>query len=279
MSYRSIATILHSAGSTNEVLDRAIACARDWNAHLHVLCAGMDQTQPGIYYAGAEAIALRHSMALAQEEAQALEGEARSRLSREGITWDVHSVALMSGGMNAFIADHIRFFDVVTLPLPYRPTATHSDVDVFEASLFAADRPVMLFPPEGEKMGTQRNIMIGWDDGPEALAACRAALPLLQRAENVDVTIIDPAPHVPDRSDPGGRLAEYLARHGAKVEINVVARTQSSIAAQLIQRARERDIDLIVMGAYGHSRMREALLGGATRHMLQLTKCAVLMAR
>ena len=279
MSYNSIATILHSMGTTGEVLDRAVACARDWGAHLHVLCAGMDQTQPGMYYAGAEAIALRQSMALAQEEAQALEGEARARLAREGITWDVQTVALMSGGIDTYIADHIRFFDLVTLPLPYRPNATHSDVDVFEASLFAANRPGMLFPSGDREFKTQRNIMIGWDDGPEALAACRAALPLLQRAENVEITIVDPAPHVSDRSDPGGRLAEYLARHRVKIEINVVARTQSSVAAQLIQRARERDIDLIVMGAYGHSRMREALLGGATRHMLQMTECPVLMAR
>ena len=111
------------------------------------------------------------------------------------------------------------------------------------------------------------------------MAAVRRALPLLQAADAVEITVVDPSPSGPERSDPGGALCQMLTRHGVKAEIAVLARTMPQISDILNRRATEIGADMVVMGAYGHSRFRQAILGGATRNMLEKAKVPVLMAR
>jgi nucleotide-binding universal stress UspA family protein len=139
--------------------------------------------------------------------------------------------------------------------------------------------PVLVLPqgqPIPEEPG---RIVVAWNRSPEALAAIRAALPLLIRAKAVDIAIIDPDDYGPERSDPGGALAQWLARHGVRAEISVLARTLPRVSEVLIRHLRDRQADLLVMGAYGHSRFREAILGGATRELLETAPVPVLMAR
>ncbi len=107
--------------------------------------------------------------------------------------------------------------------------------------------------------------------------AIRAALPLLKKANSVRVTVIDPPRHGHERSDPGGPLSVFLARHGIKVEIDVLGKSLPRVSDVLLRHAADKDADLVVMGAYGHSRFREAILGGATRDMLEEAKLPVFM--
>lgn len=278
MTYTSIATILHNKDADKSALEFAISFARHHDAHLHVLCTGVDETEPGFYYAGAHAIAVQQNFDLAREEADQLETAARARLASEDIKWDVQSVTVMPGGLDPFLADHMRFFDLTILPAPHQGNNDRIDAMTFEACLFGADVPVLVVPQGVEMKGNFNNIKVAWDDGVEAMAAARAALPLMKDAKITTIAIVDPPMHAPDRSDPGGKLAAYLVRNGAKVDVAIHARTQPSIAAQLLARAAETDVDLMVMGAYGHSRMREAILGGVTRDMLRLTTLPLLMA-
>jgi nucleotide-binding universal stress UspA family protein len=278
MTYTSIATILHNKEADQTALECAINFARRHDAHLHVLCAGVEEPEPGFYYAGAHAIAVQQNFDVAQEEADCLESHARGRLDAEDIKWDVQSVTVMPGGLEPFLADHMRFYDLIVLPAPHQGANDRIDAMTFEACLFGADVPVLVVPQTANTSVEFHNIKVAWDDGTEAMAAARAAIPLMQAAQSTAIVIVDPSMHAPDRSDPGGKLATYLSRNGAKVEIAIHARTQPSIAAQLLSRATETNTDLIVMGAYGHSRMREAILGGVTRDMLRLTTMHVLMA-
>jgi len=133
--------------------------------------------------------------------------------------------------------------------------------------------------PDALKEPFGKKIMIAWNQSNEALAAVRRALPLLIAAESVEITVIDPSPSGPERSDPGGALCQMLTRHGVKAEISVLARTLPLISDILNRRATEIGADMLVMGAYGHSRFREAILGGATRSMLEKAQVPVLMAR
>lgn len=278
MTYTAIATILHNTDADQTALDFAINFARHHDAHLHVLCAGVDHTEPGFYYAGAHAIAVQQNFEVAQNIADQLQALAHARLTVEDIRWDVQSVTVMPGGLEPFLADHMRFFDMAILPAPHQGANDRTDAMTFEACLFGADIPVLIVPQTADTTVTFETIKVAWDDGTEAMAAARAATPLMKRAKLTTVAIVDPPMHAPDRSDPGGKLATYLVRNGAKVEIAIHARTQPSIAAQLLARAQETGTDLLVMGAYGHSRMREAILGGVTRDMLRLTTLPVLMA-
>lgn len=278
MTYTSIATILHNPEADRAALDFAVAFARRHDAHLHVLCAGVDGTEPGFYYAGAHAIAIQQNFEVTQEAANLLETFAKTRLASEDIKWDVQSVTVMPGGLDPFLADHMRFFDLVILPAPHQGAQDRTDAMAFEACLFGADIPVLIVPQTANTLADLQDIQISWDDGTEAMAAARAAMPLIKTATKTTIAIIDPPVHAADRSDPGGKLATYLARNGAKVDVAIHARSQPSIAAQLLGRATENGVDLMVMGGYGHSRMREAILGGVTRDILRLTTLPVLMA-
>ncbi len=103
-------------------------------------------------------------------------------------------------------------------------------------------------------------------------------MPFLRRAENVSIVVIDPPAHGPERSDPGGMLCQMLVRHGVHAEVTVLARTLPRVSDVLARHLRETNADLLVMGAYGHSRFREAILGGATRDMLEKAEIPVLLA-
>jgi len=120
--------------------------------------------------------------------------------------------------------------------------------------------------------------MIGWNESPEALIAVRAALPLLKQADVAHVVVIDPPTHGPNRSDPGGQLSQYLARHDVRVEIDVLSKTLPRVSDVMMRHAADMGADMVVMGAYGHSRFREAVFGGATRYMLEQAKLPVFMA-
>ena len=110
------------------------------------------------------------------------------------------------------------------------------------------------------------------------MTAVRRAMPFLTAADSVEITVIDPSPHGPERSDPGGALCQMLTRHGVKAEIAVLARTMPQISDILNRRATEIGADMVVMGAYGHSRFREAILGGTTRDMLEHAEVPVFLA-
>ncbi|WP_297341387.1 universal stress protein, partial [Pseudophaeobacter sp.] len=100
----------------------------------------------------------------------------------------------------------------------------------------------------------------------------------LTAADLVRIVVIDPPQHGPERSDPGGMLAQMLARQGVKCEIDVLSKTMPRVSDILIRHAADTDAGMIVMGAYGHSRFREAILGGATRNMLENATVPIFLA-
>jgi len=278
MSYTSIATFLHDPSRAMGALDYAIDAARKWDAHLYVICAGIDSTDPGFYYAGAQAIAVQTNLEVAQLDANALEDKVRARLKKEDILWDIETVTMMTSGLEPFLAEHLRFHDLAILPLPHAESSNILDVTAFEACLFGADMPVLVVP---EGMGatlSMDQIMIAWDEGAEALAAARAAAPWTKMATTTDICVINPPKHDRNRSDPGGRMAQMLTRKGAHVQVTVAPQRHHDIATQLLTRAQETGADLLVMGGYGHSRLREAVLGGVTRTILSKAHLPVLMA-
>lgn len=278
MSFKTIATVLHDPDSHRSALEMAISFARKMNAHLRVLCIGVDHSDPGYYYAGAQAFAVQQNFEQAQGTSNALVEIARQRLGPEDILWDVQGVTALPGGLDAVIADEMRFCDLVIAAAPYQADSTYTDTQVFESCIFGANRPMLVVPNGALTDAVFDNIMVAWDNGLPAMGAAREAIPLLAMARGAEITIIDPPIHGRDRSDPGGRLAGYLCRFGARANVAVLALSQPSIAAQLLTRAKEQGASLVVMGAYGHSPMREAILGGATRDMLKLTHLPVFMA-
>lgn len=279
MGYKTILTVITQPGQTAQ-LDAAVALARREDAHLDVFCLGVDHTQTGYYYAGASAYVFQEAIDRAMASAEALETEVRGHLGAQDIRWSAESAVAQMGGVGALIAQRARFADLVVLAQPYGEGAAPDAEAVVEAALFDGNCPVLILPHgKSDVAGIGRRVIVAWNQSDEALTAIRRARPILKSADLVEITVVDPSPHSPEGSDPGGALCRMLTRHGVKAEVAVLAKTLPTVSEVLNRRAAETGADLIVMGAYSHSRLREAIMGGATRHMLERAKVPVLMAR
>lgn len=278
MAFKSILTITTDPAGTGAQIDAAIALARREDAHLDVLCIGLDLTQTGYYYAGATAILTQEAYNQAKDDVARAEAAIRARLAPEDIRWAVDTAVAQIGALSRPVATLARYSDVVVLPKPYGPKGGQAAEAVLEAALFEGRAPVLVLPEGYGGADFGKRILLAWNQSDEALTATRAALSLLKAAAMVDITIVDPPTHGPERSDPGGMLSQLLSRHGVHAEVSVLAKTLPKTSEVIARHARDIDADLVVMGAYGHSRFREAILGGATRNMLENATVPVLMA-
>ncbi len=287
MAYKSLLSVISNPGAIEPTLAAATALARREDAHLEVLCLGIDLTQVGYYYPGAGGVVFQDDIARAEATLAELETQVTARLSGEGLRFSVTTAIAQVGSLTDLIARQARFSDLVVLPLPYgKPAFANADLLV-EAALFQGRAPVLVVPAAGfvagfagasGVSGIGQEIVVAWNESSEALAAIRAALPFLIAAKRVILAIIDPEASSAGRADPGGALAEMLSRHGVRAEVAVLARTLPRVTDMLNQLVRDKAADLVVMGAYGHSRLREAVLGGTTRDMLELAEVPVFMA-
>ena len=135
--------------------------------------------------------------------------------------------------------------------------------------------PVLVVPRAGQFERIERHALIAWNGSREAARAVRDALPLLKRVAKVTVLAVNPKN---GDEEPGADIALHLARHGITVEIDQSTVPDVDTADVLLSRVSDLGSDLIVMGAYGHARMRETILGGVTRSMLAQMTVPVLMS-
>lgn len=277
MAYKIIATILTDTDQATEGLDAAIALAGRMDAHLDIYVVTVSHTETHSYLIGAEAILVAEQTRMAMEERDKLESWVKDRMAGETVRWSVQAATVQGPAMTDYLARKLRFSDLVVLPRPYQDNPEAATL--VEACLFAAERPVLMIPKGCKAPDAGGHILMGWNDGAEALAAARAALPLLEQAEVTDICIVDPSAQSAERSDPGGAMAQYLMHHGTKSAVAVLAKTEPDVGDVLLRRAREVGAQLIVSGAYGHSRLREAVFGGATRSLLEMADRPILMSR
>lgn len=278
MSYKTLLTILTDPARVTETLDAAVLLATREDAHLDVLSLGIDRTQLGYSYIGGAAVLAEVSMDRAAEDAEKVDAAARTVLNRQDIRWAAEAAVAQFGSLGAIVTSKARFADLVLLPHPYGKDFTAESEAVLEAVLFEASAPVLLLPktPLPDPLGMR--VVIAWNQSREAMASVRRALPLLKRAEVVNIAVIDPPAYGLERSDPGGALCQMLVRHGVKAEVSVLAKTLPRVSEVLVRHVRDQNADLLVMGAYGHSRFREAIIGGATRDMLEMAEGPVFLA-
>ncbi len=280
MAYKTLLTILSKPARAAETLESAARVALQMDAHLDVLCLGLDRTQVGLAYsAGSAAVLYHETLSRAQDEAAATEAAARAWLEgRQTLRWAVDTNVAHLGALADIAGLRARYSDLVVLPRPYGNDRGPEDEAAIEAALFAGRAPVLVIPDGGLAQNFGRQIVIAWNQSAEAMVAVRRALPLLCDAERVHIAIIDPSTRGAEASEPGAGLCRLLSRHGVRAEVAVLARTLPRVSDMICRHAREVGADMVVMGAYGHSRFREAILGGTTRNMLQMATLPVFMA-
>ncbi|SEN13508.1 Nucleotide-binding universal stress protein, UspA family [Pseudorhodobacter antarcticus] len=281
MAYKSIQTICTDPARTAQTFGAAASLAIAQDAHLDALAIGIDRSQISYSYVGASVAVMQLSQENATTDVKAVEAAIRTAAGAAGpaLRWSSETAIAMIGGMTELVALRARFADLVILGKPYGTKHGEEEEAIVESAMFEGQAPVLILPDttvDASSIG--KRIVVAWNQSREGLTAIRHALPFLQKAEKVFITIIDPPQHGPERSDPGGALCTMLVRHGVKAEVSVLARTMPRISDVLARHARDQNADMIVMGAYGHSRFREAILGGATRHMLETAEVPIFMA-
>ncbi|MCB1407066.1 MAG: universal stress protein [Rhodobacteraceae bacterium] len=278
MDYKSIITFLGSEAEMSATLPAAIKFAKVHESHLNACLLGVDMTPAGGFYMGASPILLQETLERAQTEAEGLEAGARRMLEGQGLRWGAESAVVQFGGLPALVGLRSRFCDLVIQSSPYGTDTLPTQEAVIEAALFEGQSAILVLPKGKLPEDFGKRIVVAWNQSNEALSAVRRSLPLLQAAEQVSVVVVNPPVHSPERSDPGGLLTQMLARHGVRCEVSVLAKTLPRVSDVLMRHMEDIDASVLVMGAYGHSRLREAILGGATRNVLENAKRAIFLA-
>jgi nucleotide-binding universal stress UspA family protein len=166
---------------------------------------------------------------------------------------------------------HARYADVAIVgQADPESDALGSSRDLPERVVLGSGRPVLVVPYAGTFKSIGQRVLVGWNAGREATRAINDALPLLEGATKVTVLAINPRGGFHGHGEvPGADLALHLARHGVRAEASAIKSDDVDAGSLLLSQAADLDADLIVMGAYGHSRLREVVLGGATREILR----------
>jgi nucleotide-binding universal stress UspA family protein len=209
----------------------------------------------------------------ALEDASKAEAAFRARCDRDGIAqeWRVED-----GTTADRVTAAARSVDLVVLGQPDPDAAEQPGAALLDDAIFFSGRPVLVVPYAGSFSTIGRRVLVGWKPGREASRAVHDALPLLAGAELVTVLSVNPGGGPEDL--PGAAMCRHLARHGIVAE---AARTEAAGLAEgdaLLNAAADLGADLLVVGAYGHSRLREIVLGGVTRTLLDRMTVPVLFS-
>lgn len=177
------------------------------------------------------------------------------------------------GDLTHVVESHGRYADIVVVS-QRRPHAEEKRLnDLAEELMLGAGRPVLIIPYAAAPKPIGKRVLVAWDASREAARAVADAIPIMEYADTVEVFVANGAGAVQ-----GTDIAAHLARHSLNVEVYTTETGDTPIGEALLNRATDSDADLIVMGGYGHSRFRESVFGGVTRHLMEHMTIPVLMS-
>jgi nucleotide-binding universal stress UspA family protein len=180
--------------------------------------------------------------------------------------------------LSSEVGVHAYYADLVVIARPEPAGQTAGPPGLAESLVLTAGRPIIVFPRRGT-VSRVRRILVAWNARREAIRAVADALPLLARAEAVEVLVVDHERHAGHGQEPGADIARHLARHGAQVGVRRLSSDGKDVGRLLLSQAHAFGADLLVMGAYGHSHLSEWVFGGVTRTVLYEAGLPVLMSR
>jgi nucleotide-binding universal stress UspA family protein len=277
MSFKTILVHCDASPKLSQRLDVAVDLAQRHDAHLvgvHVQApfdfpAFTDGLMPmGDIFATYEAAAKAdHDAAKAAFE-KAIKG---SHLPAE---W-----RLVNGYVEDELAVHARYADLLVVGQTDPDAVSMTPTDLPETVALSSGRPTLVVPHIGVTAKPGKTVMLCWNASRESARAASDALPFLAAAEKVVLLVVDPKSSAGGHGpEPGADVATWLARHGVKATVQRDVAADADVGGVILSRAADHGVDLIVMGLYGHSRLREVILGGASRSLLSSMTAPVLMA-
>lgn len=279
MSYKTILAYLPSDEAAKRILDCVLPIAQEHNAHLiglHVL-----PRVPVMY--GVVAAEIPQSVVVEQEaqlarHADQLEEMFRTRCDREDVNAEWRCNKVHYEDTTAEVVSQALCSDLVVVQ-QQRDSYFGTAGDMPSRIVMESGRPVLIIPHTGDFSTIGNRVVVAWNGSREAARAAYDAVPLMQNAKSVRVLSINPKCREGyDSIALGDETALSLARHNIKAEVTVAKSADVPVGDELLNRLAEDGCDLLVMGCYGHSRLRETLFGGVTQNLMQHMTAPVLMS-
>lgn len=275
MALKDLLVHLDNGNNAQSRVDIAIELARKHDAHLTGLYVRTRPQVPQFIQAH-----IGEDILEAQREAIRAGGRKAEKVfveaaQKAGISYEWRDIEddLFEG-----IRLHTRHVDLAILGQYEQETAIGDGAEsLIDRLVLSAGRPVLIVPYVGEYQTMGSRVMVAWDAGRLAARAINDAIPLMKDAKLVEVLAINPK-NGAHGDIPGMDICLHLARHGVKADAEHIISPDVDPGNLLLSRAADQGIDLLVMGAYGHRRLRELVLGGVTHHILKHMTVPVLMA-
>ncbi|ESY08503.1 universal stress protein [Mesorhizobium sp. M0761] len=277
MRFKTIVAILQNEQDAERVLDCAIPLADRFESHL----IGIHAEALPVPYTSATGFPdtefLQVSADMNRERAEKLQALFVRQIENSGLSFEWRSLESFSGDSALTGISSVRAADLIIAA--QRETGGDQSADV-DTLVYDAGRPVLVVPHEGPLVTTFKHVLLAWNGSKEAARAAFDALPFIIEAEKTDILVIDPPDTLDDNPEAAGaEIAAALSRHGATVSVSVQKSGNASVDDVIQTRIAETGADLLVLGAYSHSWLRQLLFGGVTRTVLRSVPVAAFLSR
>lgn len=273
---KDIALNLSVDGGHDVARDYAISVADTFQAHLTGVAFAYEPVAPGTIFDGIAPAIIATQRDELEQAAKAAAAGFDEAARRAAISAESRVISASVAGCGEVFGRLSRAFDL-SIVGQSEPDRGLADELILEAALFASGRPVLVVPYIQAQPIKLDRVLLCWDGSRNAARAVADALPLLERSKSVDVITV--ASKDNNRGEiSGADVAHHLARHGLKIDLKRIVAPDSDVASTILSYAADSSADLVVMGGYGHSRLREFVLGGATRGMLSSMTVPTLMS-
>ncbi|QCI67512.1 universal stress protein [Phreatobacter stygius] len=262
--------------STTPALDQAFALAKDMAAHLTVALSAPKIATPGSFvFPGFSSSLIADANAKAEAAVQAFAAQARQKAKDLSLVCDISTAVEDLGSAGAFAVGLARCSDLVVVDRPGRMLDPGNAL--FTSILFEGGGPVLVVPPARPASANFRKLLVAWDGSAHAARAVKAALAFFAPPAEIDILTVTGEKDLAG-VPPAAGIAQHIARHDVTTTVSSVALAGQSVGATIAEHARTTGADLIVMGAYEHSRWRQMLLGGVTSHLTHHSPLPLLLA-
>ena len=258
--------------STEYALDLASVTG----SHVTGLATTVDPILPGYFGSPLPAEYLEITAKRSEETVNKALDEFNKLAENFDVRVEARAIKMISGGAVDPLLVNCRMTDLIVIgqdnpdnPEPMRDL-------IIESMLFDSGIPVLIVPYIFNSKFSRKHAMIAWDGSKTAVRAIHASIPLLEYFEKTTVVMVQH--NEQSDSQLGTDLANYLARHNAKVLVQTIKKPQVNTSSAILNYISDESVDLVIMGGYGHSRMRELILGGVTKGMLDSMTVPILMA-
>lgn len=277
MTFKNFLVHLDDSPACAGRLAVAIDLARTYEAHLTGLYVAVDPVLPGGVQGEVPVQFLAALEEQTEERARAVMAQFAEAMTKNGLPADGRTARGPATQIPEIVGLHARYADLAVLGQSEPDQNGDIGSHLPENVILASGRPALVVPYIGAGKRLGQRVLVAWDAGRESARAVNDALPFLKRADKVAVLVINSqnGDHGPE---PGADIALHLARHGVRAEAQHLTAGDLSVANALLSRLVDLDIDLLVMGAYGHSRLREWILGGVTHEVFRQMTVPVLMS-